>query len=429
MTMESTEEAQLTPPKAESAPPADVGAGRAVAAVAYVAGVLILFGLLALVFTWVPTNLWGIVILLGVAGALTLVMSWATRRLRPQAVSDVLAGIAAVSLTLSLDTVFDASGVVVGPAERWIMLCAPAVLLGGAFWWWFSSRLAGAWAVIGFSLLPLALATGGEKQLGFTIPLTVDASEISVWTALALMAMIVTVVERGTQIAVRRGKVAPSTAVWTSFIATTTLGMALVIGAMVQGQSWFYFVLVAVSAALTGFSIWQGEWVWMPTAARLFSTAGITALGGIDDGPGRAMGFVILLLSFFTFAPLARRLPNHLSVRFWEGTLWFIGCCVSCAFAFEPGGWPAVGGLWAAAVIVLAAVQRRTLAMVFAVVSLYVVFIVRVIDAFGANAGVGFGTIFFGITLLVAVVIWREQFASALVKVRPFNSARLRLRY
>ena len=428
MTLESTGEAKPRSSDAESAPPTDAGAGRAVAAVAYVAGVLILFGLLALVFTWVPTDLWGIVMLLGVAGALTLVMSWATRRLRPQAVSDVLAGISAVSLTLSLDTVFDASGVVVGPAERWVMVCAPALVLGGAFWWWFSSRLAGAWAIIGFSLLPLALATGSEHKLGFTVPLTVDASQVWVWTALALMAMTVTLVERGTQIAVRRGKVHPSTAVWTSFIATTTLGMALVLGAMVQGQSWFYFVLVALSAGLTGFSVWQGEWVWMPTAARLFSTAGITALGGIDDGPGRAMGFVILLLSFFTFAPLARRLPNHLSVRFWEGTLWLIGCCVSCAFAFEPGGWPAVGGLWAVAVIVLAAVQHRALAMVFAVVALYAVFIVQVVNAFGVNAGVGFGTIVFGFTLLVVVVIWGQRIGAELIRFRPFNTARLRLR-
>ena len=428
MTIESTEEAQLTPPEAESAPPTDFGAGRAVAAVAYVGGVLILFGLIALVFTWVPTNLWGIVILLGVAGALSLAMTWATRKLRPSTVSDVLAGISAVSLTLSLDTVFDASGVVVGPAERWVMVCAPALLLGGAFWWWFKSRLAGAWAIIGFSLLPLALATGSEKQLGFTIPLIIDTSEISVWTSLALMAISVTLVERGTQLAVRRGKIDPSNAVWTSFIATTTLGIALVVGAAVQGHSWFYFVLVALSAGLTGFSVWQGEWVWLPTAARLFSTAGITALGGVDDGPGRAMGLVILLLSFFTFAPLARRLPNHLSVRFWEGTLWFIACCVSCAFAFAPDGWPAVGGLWAAAVIALGVIQRRSLAMVFAVVALYVVFIIRVIDAFGANAGVGFGTVFFGVMLLVVVVIWGQRIGTELIRVSPFNLTRLRPR-
>ncbi len=47
-------------------------------------------------------------------------------------------------------------------------------------------------------------------------------------------------------------------------------------------------------------------------------------------------------------------------------------------------------------------------AMVLAALALFVVFIVTVIEMFGAITGTGFGTIFFGITLLGVVVAWRQ---------------------
>ncbi len=408
------EDTDLPSADAEPAPPAGAGASRAAGPVSYVGGALVLVGLLALVFTWV-TDFRGLLALLGIAGVVVLALSWATRRLRPPAVSDVLTGIAAVSLTLFFDTVLDAAGLVVGPGARWVLFCVPSMLIGGSLCWWFRSNAAGAWAVVAWVVLPLALVTGSEQRLGFTLPLSVTVSHTAVWASLALTVLAVTLAEQGAQFAARRGWVDRSSAVWTAFVASSVLGVVLVIAAMVESQSWFYFVLVAGSAAATGLSVWRREWVWLPTAARLYSTAAVTALTGIDDGPGRAMGLIVLSLSFFTFAPLARRLPDHLSVRFWEATVWLMGFGASCAFAFSPGGWPAAGGLWAAAVIVLAALQQRALAMVLGAMALYVVFIVRVIDAFGAVTGAGFGTISFGLMLLIVVIVWQQQLATASV--------------
>ena len=125
------------------------------------------------------------------------------------------------------------------------------------------------------------------------------------------------------------------------------------------------------------------------------------------------MALVILSYSFFTFTPLRQRLPDRFSVRMWEGMIWLMGFGASCAFAVAPAGWPAAGALWAAAVMVLGAAQRRALAMVLSSLALFVVFIVRVIDMFGATAGAGFGTMSFGVTMLVFVVIWRQRAGSA----------------
>ena len=419
MTTDPIDAATADPAAAESpaaevgtAPPPGAAVPRAAGPVSYVGGALVLAGLLALVFTWV-TDFTGLLALLGVGGAVPLALSWATRRLRPPAVSDVLAGIAAVFLSLFFDTVLDAAGLVIGPAPRWILFCAPSVLIGGALCWWFRSGAAGAWAVAAWVVLPLALVTGGEERLGFTIPFSVTASHAAVWAALVLTVLAVTLAEQGARFAARRGWVDPASAVWTAFIASSVLGVVLVVAAMVESQSWFYFVLVAGAALATGFSVWKREWAWLPTASRLYSTAAVMALTGINDGPGQAMGLVVLSLSFFTFAPLARRLPDHLSVRFWEATIWVMGFAASCAFALAPGGWPAAGGVWAVTVILLAVTQQRILATVLGAVALYIVFIVQVIDAFGAVTGAGFGTISFGLMLLVVVIVWQQQGVAA----------------
>ena len=76
-----------------------------------------------------------------------LAAAWATRRLLPAAVSDVLAGIAAVSLVLCLDVVLHEIGSAISPHVRWILICGALMSLGGALCWWLRSRVAGALAV------------------------------------------------------------------------------------------------------------------------------------------------------------------------------------------------------------------------------------------------------------------------------------------
>ncbi len=406
------EESQPRSLKAGLASPDDAGASRAANAIAYVGGVLLLLGSLALALIWM-TDFWAAAALLGIVGAVALASSWATRRLRPSALSDILAGVAATALSLGADTALDASGIVFGRVERWVLFCAPIMLFGGAFCWWLRSRVAGAWAVFGWVLLPLALATGSEERLGVALPLLDPLSDISVWAALALMVVAVTLVGEAVRLAAQRGRISPSTATGITFVASSTLGVALVIAAAVQDTSWFYFVLITGAFTATGIAVWRRDWVWLPTATRLLSTCGVTALGGIDSGPGRAMALVILSYSFFTFTPFRQRLPDRFSVRIWEGMIWLMGFGVSCAFAVAPAGWPAAGALWGAAMIFLGAAQRRALAMVLSSLALFVVFIVRVIDLFGATAGAGFGTMSFGVTMLVFVVVWRQRVGSA----------------
>ena len=197
-------------------------------------GTLVLLGLLALAFTWL-TALLGIEALFGIVSTVALVLSWAMRRLRSLWISDVLGGgrggVPEPVLRYGIGRVRCG----VGPAERWIVLSAPSVLLGGALCWWFRWRVVGAWAVVGWVVLPLALTTGSEERLSFTLPLSVSASEVSVWAALTLMALAVTLIERGVRFAETRGRVSPATAVWTSLVATAMLGLSPELGRRLVG--------------------------------------------------------------------------------------------------------------------------------------------------------------------------------------------------
>ncbi len=130
----------MTSLEADPAPPADAGAGRAADAIAFVGGVLV-----AVLGFGLYSDLAERLALL--SSAVALAAAWATRRLLPAAVSDVLAGIAAVSLVLCLDVVLHEIGSAISPHVRWILICGALMSLGGALCWWLRSRVAGALAV------------------------------------------------------------------------------------------------------------------------------------------------------------------------------------------------------------------------------------------------------------------------------------------
>ena len=135
-----------------------------------------------------------------------------------------LAGVAVVSLSLCFDTVLNASGVgSVPPSGGSCCLhhqcCSAEHSAGGSA----GARLEPGQSLDGW-VLPLALATGSEERLSFTLPLSVSASEVSVWAALALMALAVTLVERGVRFAETRGRVSPATGFLSLFSSATNKG-------------------------------------------------------------------------------------------------------------------------------------------------------------------------------------------------------------
>ena len=389
--------------RAAGAPPG--AAGRVADAAACVGVALVAAAALLLAFSQFEGDFAPQLATLSVVGALALGAAAAARRLRLSAASDLLAGAAVTLWSVAIAVALDELGGG-GDAELgWAVICAAVAAIGTAVWRATRSISAGTLAIVGWVALPLALTVGGDFEQIFESQ-TPTASAIG---ALILMTLAAALALLGAQLARRRGW-ADSTTVWcAAFVATTALGVGIGLVAIARDEAGFDFAFLAGAAAATAIAVHRRESVWLPAASCLFYCASIAALVDIEDAPRNALALLLLALSFFPFAPLARRLPEHWLTRVWELAVWAAGLTAAIGFAAADGSWPAAGGVWAAAMILSAALQRRWLAMAAGVIGLYIVFLIIVIETFNASAGAGFGTLLFGLLVLTAVLAWRRR--------------------
>lgn len=389
--------------RAAGAPPG--AAGRVADAAASVGVALVTAAALLLAFSQFEGDFAPQLAVLSVVGALALGASTAARRLRLSAASDLLAGAAVTLWSVAIAVALDELGGG-GDAELgWAVICAAVALIGTAVWRAAHSIAAGTLAVVAWVALPLALTVGGDFQQIFESR-TSTASAIG---ALILMTLAAALALLGAQLARRRGW-ANSTTIWcAAFVASTALGVGIGLVAIARDEAGFDFAFLAGAAAATAIAVQRRESVWLPAASCLFYCASVASLVDIEDAPRNALALLLLVLSFFPFTPLARRLPEHWLTRVWELAVWAAGLTAAIGFAAADGGWPAAGGVWAAAMILSAALQRRWLAMAAGVIGLYVVFLMIVIETFNASAGAGFGTLVFGLLVLAAVLAWRRR--------------------
>lgn len=305
-----------------------------------------------------------------------------------------------VAVAVALDELGDGRSAALG----WALICAVAALLGAVVWRAADSISAGVLAVVGWVLLPLALAAGDE--LDYFFPNEISTARTA--AAMALMTLAAALAAVGAQWAQRRGWL-DSTAVWcAAFVTTTTLGVALGVLAVSHSEPGFDFALLIGAVAATAVAVQRREWVWLPSAACLSYSVAVASLTDIEDAPRNALALILLAFSFFPFSPLARRLPAHWVVRVWELVVWAAGLTTAISFAAASGGWPAAGGVWAAATILTAARLRRPLPLAAGVIGLYAVFVIIMIETFDASLGAGVGTLAFGLLVLAAVLGWRR---------------------
>ncbi len=65
-----------------------------------------------------------------------------------------------------------------------------------------------------------------------------------------------------------------------------------------------------------------------------------------------------------------------------------------------------------ATVIALGVLRGRPVAMLVGGLALFIALMVTVIDMLGATVGTGFGTLLFGVTVIGAMIVWRQQIAA-----------------
>ena len=389
--------------RAAGAPPG--ATGRVADAAACVGVALVAAAALLLAFSQFEGDFGPQLAVLSVVGAVALGASTAARRLRLAAAADLLAGAAVALWSVAIAVALDELGGGDDAELGWAVICAAVALIGIAVWRATRSISAGTLAVTAWIALPLALIVNNDFEQLFDS----ETSTAAAAGALILMTLAAALALLGARLAQRRGWVDFTTVWCAAFVATTALGVGVGLVAIARDEAGFDFAFPAGAAAATAIAVQRRESVWLPSASCLFYCASVAALIDIEDVPRTALALLLLALSFFPFAPLARRLPEHWLVRVWELVVWAGGLTAAIGFAAADGGWPAAGGVWAAAMILSAALQRRWLAMAGGVIGLYVVFLMIVIETFNASAGAGFGTLVFGLLVLAAVLAWRRR--------------------
>ena len=412
-------EAQATePPSLEAepeAPAADDSRATLAADIGVIIGVvLVLVGAFALAFVHFAADATAQLAALSVAGGVALAVARASRGLRPRAASNWLA--AAGALLLGISIVLGSAQVGYAFAsfqEGWVLTCIILMVVCGAVCWWLRSAMAGSLAGAAWVALPGVLALPATFELtSWPYVFTEPMPSLALWGTLSLMVVAVLLVELASMYLDRRSWAGREATVGVVATSSTVLGIALVAAAATQGASWFYFFLIGGAVALTGLSVWRGERTWLSLAGRLFTASALTTLFHIDEGSSMALALLLLGLTFFTFTPLRNRLPGGFAVLRWEAVIWLNGLAIACAFALELGAWPVVEWAWAGGMVALGVLRGRPVAMLVGGLALFIALMVTVIDMLGATVGTGFGTLLFGVTVIGAMIVWRQQIAA-----------------
>ncbi len=402
--------------RAAAALPAVGGASRVADVGAYLGAALVVTAALVIAFARFADQSAAQILVLGIVGAAASAAAVVSRRSGLAVASDALAGASVLLLPICWAVVLSELGEGGDQRLGWLLISGGAVLIGGLTGLLVGSRLAAVVAVIGLVAMPLALVmSGNDERAVFDDVLGDSVSAGWVWAAIALMAVAAGVTVVGAERWARRGWLTREVATWMTLVASVALGLAMWLIAAARDEGGFDFVLLAGALLATGPALWRRDRVWLPAAVVALLGAGSSAFHGpADHDASLALALVVLALSGLPFLPLVRRVPRHWVALAWEAAVWLVGMGTAVAFAFERDGWPAVGGAWALAMIVVAAVLRRWLALGIGVLGAYIILLAVVIDAFEASIAAGFGTLAFGALVLAAVIIWRRRRASPL---------------
>ena len=406
------ERAAAALPAVGGAPP---GASRVADVGAYLGAALVVTAALVIAFARFADQSAAQIAVLGIVGAALLLAAVVSRRAGLAVPSDALAGASVLLLPICWAVVLSELGEGADRRLGWLLVSGGAVLLGGLLGLLVGSRLAAVVAAIGLVAMPLALVmSGSDDRALFADPPGDSVSAGWVWAAIALMAVAAAVAVVSAERWARRGWLTRETVFWMTLVASVALALAMWSISAVRDELGFDFALLAGALLATGLALWRRERIWLPAAVVSLLGPGSSGFGGpADHEASLALAVLVLALSGLPFLPLVRRVPRHWMALAWEATVWLVGMGTAVAFAFERDGWPALGGAWALAMIVVAAVLRRWLALGIGVLGAYIILLTVVIDAFEASIAAGFGTLAFGALVLAAVIIWRRRPLSA----------------
>ncbi len=397
--------------EAEQASNSSLAHGRVADAAAYL-GVSIVIAAVYMLGATVLEDAAAFAALSVAVGVIAAVSAWLSQRVGAAALSDACAGAAVLLIAAALAALLDELGGEDDVWIGWLLVSLCVALTGAGLVRLVRSRLAFAAAAAAVALIPLTLAVeAGGLEAG------IYGSEGSLdgwrqWAALAVAAL----VGGALLYALSRPRLDGQLARWGRLGASLGTGVAILGLAGASASPVSDWMALLAGWVITGWALRDARPELLPASALLLVGALAGGLSDIDHGARLGLTVIVLLTALELTAlglagpRLTGRLAGHWLTPAWESTLLIAGVAGASILAAHSPGWGALGLVWALVLLIAGVYWEHRLAFAFGVIGVYSAGLTLVLGQFDSSAGAAFGTLAFGLLVVLSGIIWRRRF-------------------
>lgn len=350
-------------------------------------------------------------------GAIAGGIAWVSSRARSAALSDAAAGASVVLIAVALGVLLNDIGNEDDAWIGWLLITFCVAVVGIGLIWSVRSRLALFAASAALALMPLTLSVGaGALESGiYGGGRSLDGWQP--WLTFVLVALVGVLLLYGLG-RIRRW-LDPPLADWGRLGASLGLALAVLGLAGASTSLIMDWMALLVGWAIVGWALRDARPELLPASALLLIGALAGGLSDINDGPRLGLIVIVLLTAFELTAMglagprLTGRLAGHWLTPAWESSLLIAGIVAATILAAESPEWAAIGIVWSLALLVGGVFWEPRIAFTFGVIGLYAAGLTLVLGSFDSSAGAAFGTLAFGVLVVLAGLVWRRRFRAA----------------
>lgn len=344
-------------------------------------------------------------------------VAWLSSRARAAALSDACAGAAVLLIAVGLGILLDELGEEDDAWIGWLLITLCVAVVGIGLFWSVRSRLAVFAASAALALMPLTLSVGvGALESGiYGGGRSLDGWQP--WLTFVLVALVGVLLLYGLG-RIRRW-LDPAMANWGRLGAS--LGVAVAVLGLAGASDSLIMDWMALLAgwAITGWALRDARPELLPASALLLIGALAGGLSDVNDGARLGLIVIVLLTAFELTAiglagpRLTGRLAGHWLTPAWESALLIAGVTAATILAAESPEWATIGIVWSLVLLIGGVFWEHRIAFVFGIIGVYAAGLTLVLGQFDSSAGAAFGTLAFGVLVVLAGIVWRRRFRVA----------------
>ena len=349
------------------------------------------------------------------AGMLAAVVARLSFRARSAALADAGGGAAVALIVVAFAVLLDDLGTEDEVWIGWLLITLCAATVGVGMIRLTRSPLALFWAAAGLALMPLALAIGaGGLETGIYGSSLRSLDGWQQWVSFVLVAL------AGGLLLLVLGRIRrwldPALEDWGRLGASLGTAVAILGLAGASTSPIIDWMALLAGWAITGWALRDARPELLPASAVLLIGALSGGLSDLSSGSRLGLTVIVLLTAFELTAMglvgrrLIGRLAEHWLTPAWQSSLLIAGVAAATILAAESPEWAAIGIVWSLALLVGGVFWEQRIAFAFGVIGLYAAGLTLVLGSFDSSAGAAFGTLAFGVLVVLAGIVWRRRF-------------------